>query len=65
MTDATDDETASVSVVHILFGGLALCGLAGFPGEWPPGNRWVGLNDPRHLQLANCPGCLDKVRACK
>ncbi len=40
--------------VHILKGGRALCGMPGLPGEWPPGNVWVGLDDP----AADCEACV-------
>lgn len=46
MSDAPD------VILHALRRGVALCGLPGIPGAWPPGHRWV-----RSVAAATCNGC--------
>ena len=40
--------------VHILRAGRALCGLTGFPRDWPPSHRWVPEAD---ADAATCHAC--------
>lgn len=42
--------------VHVLHGGVALCGLPGVPAEWPLGHRWTRVESAE--AEANCGGCL-------
>lgn len=46
--------------IHILFHGLALCGLPGIPAEWPDGDRWVSVDDK---DKSTCEGCQTSVPA--
>lgn len=46
--------------VHILEGGLPLCGFSVEPpGRWPPGHKWVRRGEPG----ADCPACLSSERS--
>lgn len=46
-------------VVHVLDGGAALCGLAGRPRDWEPGNQWV---DVAEASDATCGECIEGMR---
>jgi hypothetical protein len=54
--EAIDIE--QIVAVHVLHYGRPLCGfsLEVFPRDWPPGHRWVGLDE---LGDATCPRCID------
>jgi oligoribonuclease len=44
--------------VHILYAGLALCGLSSeVPAKWPPGHRWVSYEEKDALDRSNCDAC--------
>lgn len=43
--------------VHILKHGQSHCKMAGVPGEWPEGHRWIGFNDPDIRAATTCPEC--------
>lgn len=47
-----------MTVVHILLGGRALCGRAGYPNEWPPDHVWVASY--LAARDATCPGCRER-----
>lgn len=48
--------TLAAMTVHVLSLGYTLCNRAGLPCDWPPGERWVDVREPRH---ADCAGCLE------
>ncbi len=43
-------------IIHILSAGRALCGRAGAPVTWDPGESWVG---PVDAHQATCPACIE------
>lgn len=49
-----------MDTVHILCNGTALCSFQSdrVPGKWPPGNKWVGIDD---VSDASCESCLRRA----
>jgi hypothetical protein len=44
--------------VHVLRGGVTLCGdVRGAPCDWPAGNTWVSVSDAIGVGIVNCLGC--------
>lgn len=48
-------------MIHILKYGFSLCGMPGFPGDWPEGHKWVSFFDSSIL-FATYPRCLESHR---
>lgn len=46
-----------MTIVHILWEGRAMCGMEGLPGDWPPGHKWVALNDAGAADDVSCADC--------
>lgn len=49
------------AAVHVLAYGAALCGMAGVPGDWPEGHRWVGFLDLDWATHVTCDTCKAKA----
>ena len=45
-------------VVHILLGGVTLCGVTEVPKDWPKGDRWVSVQDAGE---GNCVPCFESL----
>ena len=47
--------------VHILNYGHPLCGFSDtLPCDWPPGNKWVGLDEKADANCADCLAAVEK-----
>jgi hypothetical protein len=47
-------------LVHVLNYGQPLCGFSvKIPADWPPGNKWVGLDE---WADATCPRCIEALK---
>jgi hypothetical protein len=46
-------------MVHILYHGLPLCLFCDkpTPAEWPPGHRWVSVDDQNIAENVDCREC--------
>lgn len=49
----------SGETVHILAAGRALCGLGGFPKDWPRGHLWVDCGQRERASCGTCVAALD------
>jgi len=49
-------------MVHILYHGLPLCLFCDkpTPSEWPPGHKWVSIDDPNLKDHVDCRECLEQ-----
>lgn len=45
------------ATVHILKHGQSHCKMAGVPGEWPDGHRWMSFESADLRAAATCPEC--------
>lgn len=50
-------------IIHVLRGGLSLCGFSTeVPAKWPGEDRWVSIDDAENFGAVSCPGCLRRLR---
>lgn len=49
------------ALVHVLWGGEALCKMPGVPSTWPKNHRWVALNDETEHGAVTCPRCKQRL----
>lgn len=52
-----DESPPAAPNVHALHHGMALCGLAGLPVEWPEGQTWVAAAYIDKLEEITCDTC--------
>lgn len=52
------EHAREAPTIHLLRGGLALCGLPGMPRDWPLGHRWTSFRSPEDATCSACVGAL-------
>jgi hypothetical protein len=50
------------NVIHVLYHGLPLCLFCDkeTPAEWPPGHKWVSVDDPNLDENVDCRECKEQ-----
>ena len=55
-------QAAPEQTIHILKGGIAICGtMRGLPGHWPEGHKWISFKDHDVRTAATCEPCKEAL----
>lgn len=52
-----ESKPAAEQVIHVLDGGVSICGMPGLPKDWPEGHRWVRINEAHMASCEVCKAC--------